>query len=182
MHNNIFIKLGILFIAIGLVVFPLKVVCAYINDYNKDVERSREIAKSINDNYEVFNNYVNEYKEDILKVYGLFDVYLEDFEAQNTSILFNISNINANLDKILAVANVLYKSCYYDLSDNLLESKCDMFHVNYKGMIDSYKSMIDNYNDIVNLYNFYALKNGKFLLSLYVINLNDDFYIIYDNK
>jgi len=181
MLKNIFIKSGILLIVAGLSIISFQNISLFINDYNNDIDNSKKIVTTITEDYKSFNVIANKCKEDMVVVSSHLDLYYEDFYNQSLLILENIRTVEEDINSSLSLSHSLIDNCKYDLNNQEVESMCTTFSINYKSMINSYVKMIDEYNEVVSLYNKYAVENKKEVVSLYLIDNNNEMYKIYNN-
>lgn len=179
--KGLFIHTGFVLILIGLSIICVDQVSANINNYYADLEKSKEIVKSVDDNYSKFKEGAKKVKESISNVSLSFDFYLDEFETANADIKEKIIIVESEIENLNVTANSLIDSCKFNLNDIQMDNKCSSFKMNYGNMINSYDEMIEQYNKVIKFYNEYALSNGKQIKELYISNLSDEVISIIEN-
>ena len=179
--KGFFIHTGFVLILIGLSIICVDQVSANINNYYADLEKCKQIVKSVDINYTKFKDGANKVKDAIGDVSLSFDFYLDDFESANSVIKKKIIIVEQEIENLNMTADSLINSCKYNLNDSFMDSECNSFKINYGNMISSYNEMIEQYNKVIKYYNDYALENGKHSEQLYISNLGDEVKLIIDN-
>lgn len=178
--RKLFIVLGTLLISIGFFIVFWKDVSFKVDVFNKDVEKSREIVRTVNYDYNIFNKIVVPYKEEVVKFSNSLDFYYDNFAQKNGSFLESIDNIKSYIIDSVPIASRMLDNCKYELNNEIMSQQCSIFSINFKAMIDVYSDMIVEYNKVVEKYNQYAVSVGSQTISLYVNLREDEFYRLYD--
>ncbi len=170
----LFIHSGFVFIILGISIICIDKVSANIKNYYDDLEKSKEIQKSVNEQYQVFKEGASKVKSSIGVVSSSFNFYLEEFDTKNIEILEKVSNVEKEIEELNETAKLLTNNCKYNLNNNVMNNECSSFKINYKNMISSYDEMVEKYNSVIDYYNEYAKKNNKEIVNKYLNNLSDN--------
>lgn len=172
--RKMFIRIGFLLILAGMSISMVDVVSANINDYYSDLEESKNIVSSVNQNYEAFKQKSVSVKDNIVSLSQHFNIFLEEFEEKNEKIVPKINLIEEEIKNISTLTIDLKKYCDYDINNQNIKNKCNSYKNNYKNMIDSYNEMIKVYNSVIDSYNEYLIENEKEPMSNYKSNIGSE--------
>ena len=162
----------------GASVMLIDKVSASIKNYRNDLNKSYEIIKAVNDDYDTFVEKAKEVKENIIVVSKSFNFYLDKFLKKNKDLVAKINKVEETINELDDISYRIINNCKYDLNNSSMEAKCKSFYNNYPNMIDSYNKMLEEYNSVIKRYNTYASKVKKKKVALYEYNLTNSEKII----
>ena len=181
MKGSMFIKLGIFFMSMSLIVFGVKQADSLFKDFNNDYLLSRIVITDTKDAYTEFSDKVNDYKESISTFYDSLDFYYDQFLEKNKTFTKNAENVEQSLNALEYSALELFSDCKYDIDDDEMTNICKMYKTNLNNTMDSYEKLVIDYNDIIKQYNEYASYKNKEEAKLYERNISSKLSTITEN-
>ena len=166
MKCKTFIKIGILLIVLSISSLTVNSLYFFINEYEKDVSKGKEIEKNVNDLYSSFLTSISLYEDVINQTYDSFNLYLNELPSVNSKLLENIENVKNAKRELNDVSKKIQDNCSNSITSSVFVQKCNKHLKAEENVEKVYNNMINDYNSIVEKYNIYAEKNHKELIEL----------------
>ena len=166
MKCKTFIKIGILLIVLSISSLTVNSLYFFINEYEKDVSKGKEIEKNVNDLYSSFLTSISLYEDVINQTYDSFNLYLDELPSVNSKLLENIENVKNAKMELNDVSKKIQDNCSNSITSSVFVQKCNKHLKAEENVEKVYNNMINDYNSIVEKYNIYAEKNHKELIEL----------------
>ena len=143
--------IGIVF-AVVAVLFVLA--CIWASGLKEDQKNTKKTMKLILDNYENFNNRVEEFSDFRNKFYEMKeDIYLDTLSEKADEFNKMIEEYADSIKEVEKASKNLKGNCKIKYGDVNTNSKCTTFKANYEAAHNYYISDIKSYNEMIDDYN-----------------------------
>ena len=146
-------------------------VSASINDYYYDIDKSKEVIKQVEQDYDTFKAELIDVKNEIVDISKMLNVYLDEFTNKNQIVLPKIKNVENKIIELIPISERLINNCKYNIQNSAIKNNCQNFKQNYNNMIASYEETVTKYNKVIDIYNTYAKKKNEESVDKYETDL-----------